>query len=166
MCGSNRKSQPSKKISKTLLKKEMKDTFSGGVMLSANKEGNIDLIDGQQRFTTLWLLCDCLVPSNPSLKDFTHKDGQPRIYFSIREKAQAYLQDVDSFSEYLNPKGEILKGVETEINEIIPLAKARILIKKQLKSFAKDGNFNTKAFSDFILKKIVLTTTFMPAEST
>ncbi|CAL67544.1 DUF262 domain-containing protein [Christiangramia forsetii] len=150
---------------KNAFEKENERYFLGGVMLSANKEGNIDLIDGQQRFTTLWLLCDCLVSFNPSLKDFTHKDERPRIYFSIREKAQEYLQDIDSFSEYLNHRGEVLKGAATEINEIIPLAKARILIKQQLKSFRKDGNFDPIGFSDFILKKIVLTTTFMPAES-
>ncbi|MBU3824737.1 MAG: DUF262 domain-containing HNH endonuclease family protein [Candidatus Oceanisphaera merdipullorum] len=54
-----------------------------------------DLIDGQQRFTTLWLL-STVAPWNNELESFSRVtiDGQakPRLHFSIRDSVNNYLQ--------------------------------------------------------------------------
>lgn len=50
----------------------LKDTeefyFLGSIMLSSSGSGKIDLVDGQQRFTTLWLICDALSNVDSDLK--------------------------------------------------------------------------------------------------
>lgn len=142
------------------------DFFLGAVMLSNNSSGQIDLVDGQQRFTTLWLICDELSIFNASLKHFTYtSQNEPRIYFSIRDKAQKFLKDKESFKEFLNDRGEIIKGVEAEVSEIIPLVEGRAMIKEFLIEFQKSISFDIVAFSKFLYTQINLTYTFIPNKS-
>jgi uncharacterized protein with ParB-like and HNH nuclease domain len=142
------------------------DFFLGGVMLSNNSSNQIDLVDGQQRFTTLWLICDFLSSIEPILKSFTYTaNNEPRIFFSIRDKAQLFLKDKSSFNEFINENGQILKGVENEVSEIIPLVEGQQLIKEILTEFQKDKDFNIALFSKFIFNKINLTYTFIPGKS-
>lgn len=139
--------------------------FLGGIMLSSSTNGKIDLVDGQQRFTSLWLICDALSESNPELKWFTYYGSEPRIHFSIRDQAQEYLKDQNKFKEYLNDKGEIIKGLESEISEIIPLATGRRIIIDLLEEFKKEERFNSKSFGNYILHKVQFSQTFIPLKS-
>lgn len=78
-------------IKNAFLKDINYDFFLGGVMLSNNLTGQIDLVDGQQRFTTLWLICDELSKYNASLKNFTYTDqNEPRIYFLFVIKPKSF----------------------------------------------------------------------------
>ena len=139
--------------------------FLGGIMLSSSTNGKIDLVDGQQRFTSLWLICDALSESNPKLKRFTYYGSEPRIHFSIRDQAQEYLKDQNKFKEYLNDKGEIMKGLESEISEIIPLATGRRIIIDLLEEFKKEERFNSKSFGNYIFHKVQFSQTFIPLKS-
>ncbi|MBK9300650.1 MAG: DUF262 domain-containing protein [Bacteroidetes bacterium] len=59
--------------------------YLGGILL-VNDKSNMkiyDLVDGQQRFTTLWLLS---VELGGRLKDFSVCDNQLRLLFSIRKR--------------------------------------------------------------------------------
>lgn len=153
-------------IKNAFLKDINYDFFLGGVMLSNNSAGQIDLVDGQQRFTTLWLICDELSIYNNSLKNFTYTaQNEPRIYFSIRDKAQNFLKDKESFKEFLNDKGEIIKGAESEVSEIIPLVEGRAMIREFLIEFQKNNSFDIIAFSRFLYTQINLTYTFIPNKS-
>src|SRR5688572_6116594 len=60
--------------------------YLGGILIvkSKIKEDLYDLIDGQQRFTTLWLLSLHL---GNDLSSFMETDGNLRLRFSIREMA-------------------------------------------------------------------------------
>jgi hypothetical protein len=72
--------------------------FLGGTLL-VEQDGetgrHFDLIDGQQRFTTLWLLCHVW---RNSLKPFlTVKSGdrnEPRLRFAIRPEVNRFLEDL------------------------------------------------------------------------
>lgn len=139
--------------------------FLGGIMLSSSENGKIDLVDGQQRFTTLWLICDILSRNSPELKQFTHFNYEPRIHFSIRDKAQAYLKNQDSFKEYFKENGDIINGVEAEISEIIPLAVGRKIINEVIDEFKKSENFKVEEFGDFLYTKVLLSQTFIPMNS-
>lgn len=139
--------------------------FLGGIMLSSSANDKIDLVDGQQRFTSLWLICDALSKSNPSLKSFTYLKEEPRIHFSIRDKAQAYLKDQSAFNEYLNDNGTVLNGLESEVSEIIPLATGRKIIIDVLEEFKKDKDFNSQLFGDYIFTKVQFSQTFIPIKS-
>lgn len=73
--------------------------FLGGTLL-VEQDGDgapgrhFDLIDGQQRFTTLWLLCyawqDALV--EPFLTVTTDKGPKPRLRFAIRPEVNRFLE--------------------------------------------------------------------------
>lgn len=139
--------------------------FLGGIMLSNGANGKIDLVDGQQRFTTLWLICDALSESNSDLKNFTFFGEEPRIHFSIREKAQEYLKNQYSFKKYLNEKGEVSKGVEADISEIIPLVTGRKTIINLLTEFKKKGDFDSNSFGKYIFSKVHFSQTFIPIKS-
>lgn len=150
---------------KTAFINEEESYFLGGIMLSSSENGKIDLVDGQQRFTTLWLICDILSDTNSELRQFNYYQNEPRIHFSIRDKAQAYLMNQDSFKGYFNENGEIINGVEAEISEIIPLAIGRKIIMDVLKEFDKVANFDSKRFGDFLYTKVLFSQTFIPINS-
>lgn len=139
--------------------------FLGAVMLSSTIKDKIDLVDGQQRFTTLWLICDTLSDIEPSLKKFTYQNNEPRIHFSIRDKAQDYLKDKNTFKDFLNEKGELIDGIEAEVSEIIPLAIGRKNVEEIINDFKKDDDFDVKKFGEFIFKNVFLTYTILPGES-
>ncbi|WP_158829000.1 DUF262 domain-containing protein [Mucilaginibacter lacusdianchii] len=72
--------------------KEDRNLFYLGSVLIVKKsddEDCYDLIDGQQRFTTLWLLSLIL---GGELSEFTSLGKQSRLRFSIREEVKAYFE--------------------------------------------------------------------------
>ena len=60
------------------------DYYLGGVIVVKNGD-RYDLIDGQQRFTTLWLIAQQLLEN---LKPFLEN----RMYFSIRDHANEFFK--------------------------------------------------------------------------
>lgn len=72
--------------------------FLGGTLLveQEGKSGrHFDLIDGQQRFTTLWLLCHVWRNSlKPFLTAKTGDTNQPRLRFAIRPEVNKFLEDL------------------------------------------------------------------------
>lgn len=139
--------------------------YLGGIMITKNPSDNIDLVDGQQRFTTLWLLCDLLSEKNEQLKDYTYFNGEPRILFSIRDKAQAYLKDKNSFKKFIDENSKILANADAEINEIVPLVQGREIIKSLVEDLPKDESFDLWKFSEYIFTKVTFTFTMLPESS-
>lgn len=139
--------------------------FLGGIMITKNPSGKIDLVDGQQRFTTLWLLCDLLSEKNEQLKDYTYFNDEPRIFFSIRDQAQAYLKDENSFKKFIGENGKILPGAAAEITEIVPLVQGREIINSLIGELTLDKNFDLGKFSEYIFTKVTFTFTMLPETS-
>jgi len=74
--------------------KEKKELFYlGSILIVKQKENELiyDLIDGQQRFTVLWLLS---LELKNGLNNFTTVNGELRLKFSIREDAKDYFESV------------------------------------------------------------------------
>ncbi|SFN04778.1 Protein of unknown function [Chryseobacterium oleae] len=71
-----------------------------GNIIAIDNDGVYDLIDGQQRFTTLWILCLYLAHQNKqneqyrNLLQFCCTDDQPRLSFSIRKHTNLYLEEL------------------------------------------------------------------------
>lgn len=87
------------------------DYYLGGVIVVKNTN-KYDLIDGQQRFTTLWLISRYL---QNNLKPFLIE----RMHFSIRDDANKFFQTLDSKienDELLNIKNAITT-IENFFNE-------------------------------------------------
>lgn len=66
--------------------------FIGNIITILN-EGKFDLVDGQQRFTTLWMISLYLSKKHESndLFKFCSLDGKSRLSFAIRDKTNEYL---------------------------------------------------------------------------
>jgi hypothetical protein len=117
-------------------KEKNNDYYLGGVIVVKNGD-RYDLIDGQQRFTTLWLIAQYLKESlEPFLKD--------RMYFSIREHANNFFKDIGS----LDDKDDELKNIRAAILTI--------------KVFFEHKTENGKAFSAYLFEKVKLVFTTVP----
>ncbi|WP_374951109.1 DUF262 domain-containing protein [Mucilaginibacter sp.] len=130
--------------------------YLGGVLIVQKSvpEHKYDLIDGQQRFTTLWLISLIL---GGDLRDFATHRHQSRLTFAIRKKVKAY------FDACLN--GEVLAHEMDEPNDDGSLARiveAQTLIKTFVgKYFAKDDRRKSK-FRNFIIKNVKMLVTTVP----
>lgn len=113
--------------------------YLGGVMLS-QKENNIyDLIDGQQRLTTLWLI-GAVIQNELERFNYIEENGQkkPRLSFSIRDYANDFFMNPDDFKntpKYATEKLSELKPIEAAI--------------KTIRRFFSDNNLDKGGSSDF-----------------
>ncbi|PIF46625.1 uncharacterized protein DUF1524 [Chryseobacterium sp. 52] len=71
-----------------------------GNIITVDNGGVYDLIDGQQRFTTLWVLCLYLAHQNKqndqyrNLLQFCSIGHHPRLRFSIRKHTNLYMEEL------------------------------------------------------------------------
>lgn len=99
-----------------------KDYYLGGIMITQNRhfENEIfkmfDVIDGQQRFTTLWLVSRILLGDLDRFKNYTiDNELKSRLSFSVRDFANHFFSDSDStFSDEEERELALLRsGIKT-----------------------------------------------------
>lgn len=123
-----------------------KDIFYlGNVLVVENKNENyFDLIDGQQRFTTLWMFS--IVLQN-ALKPFVYEDESFRLNFSIREYVKNYFED------YLKDKNSKLT-IDNTISDALGIINTFCSKKDNLPEFTK-----------YLMEKVKLLFTIVPKET-
>lgn len=128
--------------------------FLGGTMIIGN-DNNYDLIDGQQRFTTLWLLSYEL---KNELEAFAYaqinKSYLKRLSFAIRDFVNQYFTNPENYSQ-LNPEEKVqLEGITRAQKTIQTFLNAE-----------ERGNTNDfkKKLTKFIYEKVAFIETEMPA---
>ena len=123
-----------------------KDIFYlGNVLVVENKNENyFDLIDGQQRFTTLWMFS--IVLQN-ALKSFVYEDESFRLNFSIREYVKNYFED---YLKDKNPKSTI----DNTISDALGIINTFCSKKDNLPEFTK-----------YLMEKVKLLFTIVPKET-
>lgn len=126
--------------------------YLGGVMVTLNN-GQLDLIDGQQRFTTLWLISKILGYDLLHFKHVTlNKIQKSRMSFSVRDFANHYFNSTDSD----------VALTKEEMEELEPISSGEKVIEK----FISELDEETKEkFAAFIYKKVFLVSTQMPEET-
>lgn len=96
------------------------DYFLGTVVVVKN--GDVyDLIDGQQRFTTLWLILKALEDTNFA--------SSKRLQFAIRPHASAYFDNPASSNEAVHVEMENIKTAQITIKNLLNEEVAQLLKK-------------------------------------
>jgi len=130
--------------------------YLGGVLVVENEtleKGKIyDLIDGQQRFTTLWMLSIVLGGDlKPFVERFEKDKNRHRVTFAIRDDIYHF------FKEYIN--GNKLKGATSHI------VNALSLIHKYKEQFDREYAGKSLKIAQFIHEKVKLIFTEVPKQT-
>ena len=141
-------------LKNAFLDNRQQDYFIGSIVFVKSENGIYDLIDGQQRSTTLWLIS--IVLGN-KLNDYAFVDGgKMRLNFSIRENVTAYFKHILEIQDETS-----IKDFEDE-EDLVNISKAYIQIKAFMENEENDVFDKKREFSDFIYKKVRLICTEVP----
>lgn len=129
--------------------------YLGGVIISKNQNNIYDLIDGQQRFTTLWLIGIVLKYRMYNFNFYHSKEiKKSRLQFSTRDFANDFFNNYDD-----NAIVQSEKNIEPEL---IPIYEAIKTIERQMKSIDfKD--LNHENFASFIMDHVMIMVSEMPS---
>lgn len=130
--------------------------YIGGIITVENalKPNLFDLVDGQQRFTTLWLLSNEL---GRALLPFTYNGKNLRLQFSIRENVSEFFTSIGQISNKVNE-------ASNDFSDLMQVGKARNLIIQLIdKHLSNDSE--KQAFSNFIFEKVRMVKTTVPSSN-
>lgn len=139
--------------------------FLGGTLLVEQEGGegrHFDLIDGQQRFTTLWMLCHAWREAlKPFLTVTTDKSTEPRIRFAIRPEVNRFLETL-AFGERGQsvPDEEATKRMRTALD----LMKS-VFEKRSLPAGVTDPVAHLAGLTEFVFGKVKFVITTVPRET-
>ena len=122
--------------------------YIGTLVVYKQKDGSYEVIDGQQRLTTLSLLAIYL--KNESVLSWYQKDSL-NLSFECRDKSTYTLQAL--FNKTLSNKGKRLdKQYEDKIN--LSILNGYKIIEETLESKVKERKTTMEAFSDYVSNNI------------
>ncbi|TCD29626.1 DUF262 domain-containing protein [Pedobacter psychrodurus] len=134
----------------TAYKAKKEAYYIGGIIIVRNKSLDIyDLVDGQQRFTTIWLMANHL---GGALKAFVKSKGELRLKFSIRKNVEQYFNFLSN---------EELDSNTEAFDDLVRISKGRKTIENFIDSNLNDFHDKT-AFVDYILKNVKMVYTQVP----
>lgn len=130
--------------------------YIGGIITVQNtlKPNLYDLVDGQQRFTTLWLLSNEL---GRALRPFTYNGKNLRLQFSIRENVSEFFTSIGQSSNKLNESS-------IDFSDLMQVGRARNLIIQLIEKHLSNET-EKQAFSNFIFEKVRMVKTIVPASN-
>lgn len=139
--------------------------FLGGTLL-VEQDGalgrHFDLIDGQQRFTTLWLICHAW---RDALKSFltvtTGKSTEPRLRFAIRPEVNRFLETL-AFGD----RGQSVSDEEgtKRMRVALDLMKS-VFEKRPLPTGVNDLSVHLSGLTEFVFGKVKFVITTVPRET-
>ncbi len=147
---------------------EEKEIFYLGGVLVVEYEGKclshshcFDLIDGQQRFTTLWMMsmifATLVEDQRKGLSTFRYeydeKGNYPRIEFSIRPQANAF------FTEMIE-QGKSSTEIDDRIGKALKLIQTFVTVQ-----YEEDEGFELESFMNFIFTKVQMVMTQVPSHT-
>jgi uncharacterized protein with ParB-like and HNH nuclease domain len=133
------------------------ENYYVSTFLTKEESNQAELIDGQQRFTSLWLIAFAISQIAPEseIRNFLKQDNKLRFGFEIRSEVLNYLEGL------LDSTGEIGIHETHELEKqpyVINIAKGLSTIKGYLATLKKPNNEkeDLKKFGDFIYHKVKL----------
>lgn len=131
-----------------------KDIYYIGGVITVNNENSdklYDLVDGQQRFTTLWLLSNEL---GGNLEPFTYKNGELRLKFAIRQNVTDYFNNIGKAEHSSSNDSK-------DYSDLLKIGKARNQINQLILQHLEDEVEKIK-FSQYIFEKVKMVLTDVP----
>jgi len=144
-------------LKNAFLEDNQKDYFIGSIVYVKNETSIYDLIDGQQRNTTLWLISNVL--GNDLDKFAFVDDNKMRLNFSIRTKVTEYFEFLRKTRNANN-----LDVFEDE-EDLVNISKAYIQIKTYIENEENELSNKKKEFATYIFNKVKLICTEVPQET-
>lgn len=144
---------------------ENKDSFCFiGTVLTSDKQTHYELIDGQQRFTTLWLIAVVFdkLKVTSELVNFLKCGEKLRLGFEIRKEVEQYFELLE-----VNPSDALKKYTEVELEESIYLkdiSKALSIIEGIITSSKSDfkQDFDLKSLGDYFYNNVKMINNITP----
>ena len=133
--------------------------YLGGVLIVRTSDTlpHFDLIDGQQRFTTLWLLCLTL---GLELSGFLEVEEKSRLTFSIREDVTRYFDAIRKNKEF---KGK-LNG-QLEAGSLTKIIYAKNLIRGFVATEFKEQPERLEKFRNYIRYQVKVIISTVPVKT-
>ena len=130
--------------------------YIGGIITVNNLHGEklYDLVDGQQRFTTLWLLSNEL---GESLEPFTYKNNELRLNFAIRQNVTDYFNNIGN-AEHFNTEDS------RDYPDLLKIGKARNQLNQLIAHYLNSDEEKIK-FSKYVFEKVKMVLTEVPKTS-
>lgn len=125
-----------------------------GTIMTSLQDGKEELIDGQQRFTTLWLVAVAFknIGIESEIISFLKAGNELRFDFAIREKLKDYL------TLLMEDKGLAMQKFSTkEIEDddyLINIAKAVSTVEGRLRTLNQQTLYSLQEFGNYIYKNI------------
>ena len=139
--------------------------FLGGTLLveqEGSKGRHFDLIDGQQRFTTLWLISHAWREAlKPFLTVTTDKFTEPRLRFAIRPEVNRFLETLA-----LGGRGQPMPDEEAtkRMRTALDLMKS-VFEKRPLPAGVSDQAAHLAGLTEFVFGKVKFVITTVPRET-
>lgn len=139
--------------------------FLGGTLLveqeSTKEIKHFDLIDGQQRFTTLWLLCQAWQGALASFVTVPGKVGpQPRLGFQIRPEVEEFFARLASLpGGKSHGEEEGVRRMQTALEMMQSVFGSHQLGSEQ------DRELHLAGLTDFVFRKVKFVITTVPRET-
>lgn len=139
--------------------------FLGGTLLveqEGEKGRHFDLIDGQQRFTTLWLLCYAWQEAlEPFLKAKIGEYSDPRLRFAIRPEVNRFMETL-SFGDY--GKDGVDEEATKRMRTALALMKS-LFEKRPIPASASSKETHLRGLTKFVFTKMKFVITTVPKET-
>lgn len=133
--------------------------YLGGVVTFSNGDRH-DLIDGQQRFTTLWLICMVISSMNQNvcdeMKRFCGSEKELRLKFTIRPKITEFLMNLLINERHIDEDNAKIADVKNMVDAI-----------GNIKTFceADEHRNSLEGLASYIMNNIILVRTEIPEET-
>jgi len=126
--------------------------FLGGTLLveqDCTEGRHFDLIDGQQRFATLWMICHAWGKTlKPFLTVTADKSIKPRLRFAIRPAVNQFLETIvlgDRDQPFLDEEATMRMRMALELMK-------SVLEKRQLPESVSDQEKHIEGLADFVYR--------------
>lgn len=149
------------------------ETYFIGNIISIKNFNSYDLIDGQQRLTTLWIICLYFSKYNPNILTFCKVNNNSRLSFSIRKTTNNYLnnllnQKLDQegywiINRYL-PSKELEENNDSSLEQNHYIASVFRIIDQWVKDNLTEDS-SIQEFSNFVYNKVSFQFLVAPANT-